>query len=123
MRGYQRRTLKPLKRCITMVRVCSQLEQVIHTTTRSKTKSGTASAGNSELERARSGKPNASLTEGLMREALSVVTAGGVDEEIPRGGGGAKEEVERGERRPRADGAPPTRVTGAADFSSKVHGV
>ena len=106
-----------------MARVCSQLEQVIHTTTRRKTKSETAPAGNSELERARSGKPNASLTEGLMREALAVVTAGGVDEEIPRGGGGAKEEVERGERRPRVDGAPPTQVIGAADFSSKVHGV
>ena len=67
-------------------------------TTRRKTKRGTAPAGNSELERARSGKPNASLTEKLRREALAVVTAGGVDEEIPWGEGGAKEEAERGER-------------------------
>ena len=33
VRGHQRRTLKPLKRCITMARVWSQLEQVGRMTT------------------------------------------------------------------------------------------
>ena len=62
------------------------------TTTR-KTRSGTAAAGNSELERASSGKPNVSMTKKLRRKTLTVVMAGGVEEENHRGGGGTQEEV------------------------------